>query len=85
MEATGSRWKLVEASGRNSKKLEVSVESMEVFTTSMEAPTTSMQGSINLDKNIYFYEENHFKVRETCKNCTPSTRDEDMEAFCHKL
>ena len=50
---TGSRWKLVEASGRTYRKLEVSVESMEVFTTSMEAPTTSMDGPINLnEKNI---------------------------------
>ena len=32
----------MEASGRNYRKLEVSVYSMEVFTTSMEAPTTSM-------------------------------------------
>ena len=54
-EVTGSRWKLVEASGRNYyRKLEVSVESMEVFTTLMEAPTTSMEGSINLrEKNIF--------------------------------
>ena len=43
-----------EASGRNYRKLEVSVESMEVFTTLMEAPTTSMEGSINLrEKNIF--------------------------------
>ena len=50
---TGSRWKLVEASGRNYRKLEVSVESMGVFTTSMQAPTTPMEGSINLHaKNI---------------------------------
>ena len=47
-EATGSRWKLVEASGRNYRKLDVSVESMDVFTTSVEAPTTSMEGSINM-------------------------------------
>ena len=52
-EVTGSRWKLVEASGRNYMKLEVSVESMGVFTTSMQAPTTPMEGSINLHaKNI---------------------------------
>ena len=39
---------MVEVSGRNCRKLELSVESMEIFTTSMEAPTTSMEGSINL-------------------------------------
>ena len=39
---------MVKASGRNYRKLELSVESMEIFTTSMEAPTTSMEGSINL-------------------------------------
>ena len=47
-EVTGSR-KFVEESGRNYRKVQVSVESMDVFTTSMEAPTTSMEGSINLD------------------------------------
>ena len=41
---TGSRWKLVEASGRNYRKLEVSVESMEVLTTSMESPTYMLAG-----------------------------------------
>ena len=45
---SGNRWKLVEASGRNHRKLEFSIESMEVFTNSIEAPTTSMEGSINL-------------------------------------
>ena len=37
---------MVEASGRNYRNLQVSLESMEVFTTSMEAPTTSMEGSV---------------------------------------
>ena len=59
-EATGSRWKFVEASGRNSRKnLEVSVESMEVFATSME-------GLINLHEQKHFIEENNFNIRETC-------------------
>ena len=55
-EATGSRWKLVEASGRNYRKLEVCVEFMEVkvFTTSIEAPTTSMERSINLHEKKTF-------------------------------
>ena len=54
-EETGSRWKLVEASGKNYRKLEVSIESMEVFTNSIEASTASMEGSINLHekKNIF--------------------------------
>ena len=47
-EVTGSRWKMMEASGRSYRKLEVSVESMEVFITSREAPSTSMEGPINL-------------------------------------
>ena len=51
-EVTGSRWMLVEASGRDCRKLEASVESMEVFTASMEAPTTSMEGSINLHEKL---------------------------------
>ena len=67
-EVTGSRWKLVEAGGRNYRKLKVSAESMEVFTTSMEAPTTSMEGPINLHDKEHSYEENNFKNREKCEN-----------------
>ena len=73
-EVTGSRWKLVEVSGKNYRKLEVSVESMEVLTTSMEAPTTSMQGSINLHEESHFYEENNLKVRDPCENCVKARR-----------
>ena len=73
-EVTGSRWKLVEAGGRNYRKLKVSAESMEVFTTSMEAPTTSMEGPINLHGKTHFYEENNFKVRETRENCMKTRR-----------
>ena len=43
----------MEASERNCRKLEASVEFMEVFTTSMEAPTTSMEGSITKIYIIY--------------------------------
>ena len=68
-EVTGGRRKLVKASGRNYRKLELSVESMEIFTTSMEAPTTSMEGSINLHEKKHFYEENNFRIRETCQTC----------------
>ena len=53
-EVTGSPWKLVEASGRNYRKVEVSVESMEILTTSVEAPTASMEGSINLHETKTF-------------------------------
>ena len=52
---------MVKASGRNYRKLELSVESMEIFTTSMEAPTTSMEGSINLHekkKKLEFFLSN---------------------------
>ena len=42
----------MEASERNCRKLEASVEFMEVFTTSMEAPT-SMEGSITKIYIIY--------------------------------
>ena len=73
-EVTGSRWMLVEASGRDCRKLEASVESMEVFTASMEAPTTSMEGSINLYEKNMFYEENNCKIRETCENCMKTRR-----------
>ena len=52
-EVTGSPWKLVEASGRNYRKVEVSVESMEILTT-VEAPTASMEGSINLHETKTF-------------------------------
>ena len=64
-EVTRCRWKLVEASGKNYRKLEVSIESMEVFTNSIEASTTSMEGSINLhEKKKHFYEENNFGIRQ---------------------
>ena len=54
-EVTGSRWKLVEASGRNyRKKLEVSVESMDVFTASMEAQLFRWKvPSTRTKKNIF--------------------------------
>ena len=67
---------LVEASERNYRKLEVSVESMEVFTTSMEVklhrwkvPSTGTKKQIPGNKFI-FYSRNLY---------------EDTEAFCHKL
>ena len=76
---TGSRWKLVEASGRNHKRLEVSVESMDDFATSMEAPNSSMERSINLhEKHVYMNKivQNSWNVRKLY---------EDTEAFCRKL
>ena len=62
----------MEASGRNYRKFEaeVSVEFMKVFTTSMEALTTSTEGFI-LKKH---YEENSFRIRQTCENCMKTRR-----------
>ena len=48
---------MVEVSGRNCRKLELSVESMEIFTTSMEAPTIPVEGSINLNEKKQLNEE----------------------------
>ena len=66
-EVTECRCNLVEDSGINYIKLDISVEFMEVFTTSMDAPTTSTERSINLHDKIHFYEDRNFKIRQLAK------------------